>query len=341
MHQHTTMKDKVSIGIVGCGAHAQIAHIPNFKKHPQSILSAICDTDVQKIDYLSSKYNIPKRYQDFQELIEDEEIDAIVIATPNYLHTPMAISALKYGKHVLCETPMAISLDEAEEMAQTAQATDKKLTLSSSNRLRPDVQLLKKFIMERDLGDIYYVKAGWLIGTKEWILNHWRLEKMKSGGGAFLTLGTTLVDIATYLLKNKKCSTIFARANKKEPEAEVEDTALCIINFADDTLLTIEVGWSLLFEEDFLYCNVFGKKGAALLNPLKIQKELHNSLFNVTPTLTQKNVYKVSYEMQVQHFLDFLLNDVPPLLSYEDGMLMARITQAFYESAQHQELVRI
>ena len=335
------MKDRIRIGIVGCGVHAQIAHIPNFKRNPQSSLTAICDTDIQKIDYLSSKYNIPKRYQDFQELIEDEEIDAIVIATPNYLHAPMTISALKYGKHALCETPMAISLNEAQEMVRVAQGTDKKLALASSNRLRPDVQILKKFITERDLGDIYYIKAGWLIGTKEWILNPWRLEKIKSGGGAFLSLGTTLVDIATYLLKNKKCSTIFARANKKEPEAEVEDTALCIINFADDTLLTIEVGWSLLFEEDFLYCNVFGKKGAALLNPLKIQKELHNNLFNVTPTLTQKNVYKVSYELQAQNFLDFLLKDATPLLSSEDGLLMARITQAFYESAHSQELVKI
>ena len=81
---------------------------------------------------------------------------------------------------------------------------------------------------------------------------------------------------------------------------------MCTINFADETLLTIEVGWSLLFEKDFLYCNVFGNKGAALLNPFKIQKELHNELVNVTPSIVHKNIYRGSYESQTKTFIDCL-----------------------------------
>ena len=335
------MKDKVNIGIVGCGAHAQIAHIPILKKNPQCDLIAICDSDVTKIDYLSSKYVIPNRYQDFQEIIENDSIDALIIATPNYLHAPMTISALKFGKDVFCEIPMAISLSEAEEMLKVAKQTQKKLTLSMNNRLRPDVQTLNKFIVEGDFGDIYYVKAGWLIGMSEWVLSPWRLEQLKSGGGAFLALGTNLVDIALYLLKNKRLDTIFASMHKRDPEAEIEDTAMCMINFTDRTLLTIEVGWSLLFEKDFLYCNVFGKRGAALLNPLKIQKELHHSLYNVTPTLPHKNIYKASYELQAQNFLDFLLKNSELPINAEDGLTMARIAEAFYESAHKQQLVNI
>ena len=335
------MRKKINIGVVGCGTHAQIAHLPFLKKHDRCNLSAICDTDVRKIDHLGSKYNIPKRFQDFQEMVKDPDINALVIVTPNYLHAPMTITALKYGKDVFCETPMAIYLTEVREMIKVAEQTGRKLIVAMNNRLRPDVQILKKFIKEGELGEVYYAKTGWLIGTREWILSPRRLESLSIGGGAFLSLGVHLLDIALYLLSNKNAVTIFASVHRKEAEAEAEDTAMCTINFADETLLTIEVGWSLLFEKDFLYCNVFGNKGAALLNPLKIQKELHNELFNVTPTIVHKNIYRSSYESQAKIFIDCLDDKAKPPITPEDGLFIARITDAFYSSAKKKQVVKI
>jgi len=335
------MKNTLNIGIAGCGAHAQIDHFPVFRSNPQCNLMALCDTDIRKIDHLGAKYNIPNRYQDFQEMIQDDQLDAIVIATPNFLHAPMAIAAMEYGKDVLVEMPMATTYKDALEMVRVARKAKRKLAVAMNNRLRPDVQTLKKFIEEGELGDIYYLKAGWLIGASEWILHPWRQDQLKSGGGAFLSLGSALLDITTYLLEEKSMSTIFASTHKKEVNAEVEDTAMCIINYDDGTLLTIEVSWSLIFEKDFLYCNAFGKKGAALLNPLKIQKELHNELVNVTPTFPQKNIYRVSYELQTQFFIDSLLKNAKMPFGCEEGLMIAKITDAFYESARKQKLVKI
>ncbi|UCG31361.1 MAG: Gfo/Idh/MocA family oxidoreductase [candidate division WOR-3 bacterium] len=335
------MKKKISIGVVGCGNQAQIAHLPFFSRNNRCHLTAICDTDLRKLDYLGSKYNIPKRFQDFQEIVEDEEIDALVISTPNYLHVPMSVTALKYGKHVLCETPMAINLREAREMKKVMKKAKPKFALAMNNRLRPDVQILKNFIQENELGVIYYAKSGWLIGTREWILSPGRLENLSRSGGAFLNLGVHLLDIALYLLSNKVVTSVFASLHKKEVEADVEDTAMCIINFSDGTLLTIEVGWSLLFEKDFLYCNVFGNKGAALLNPLKIQKELHGELYNVTPTITHKNIYETSYQLQNHMFLEYLSGKAHPPLTIDGGLMIAEITEAFYASALREQLVRI
>ncbi len=335
------MRNRIKIGIVGCGAHSQIAHLPAFKKNQGCDLVAICDTDVRKIDLLGAKYGIPYRYQDFQEMLGNDEIDALVISTPNYLHAPMTISALEYGKDVLCDYPMAITMKEAQDVAKFARRSKNRLAMALSDRFRPDVQTLKKFIKEGELGDIYYLKTGWLIGSTNWILNPWRQEYLKSGGGAFLSLGVGLLDTAIYLLESKKLSTIFASVHKKNPASNVEDTAMCIINFADGTLLTIEVGWSLIFDRDFRYCNIFGKKGAALLNPLKIQKELHNELVNVTPTFSQKNIFRAAYDLQAQYFIESMSRNTPPPFGYEDGLLMARITDAFYESARKQKLITI
>jgi len=335
------MKDKINIGIVGCGVHSQIAHIPIFKKNKDCNLIAICDTDFHKLDYLGTKYNVAKKYQDFQEMVEDRDIDALIISTPNYLHTPMTISALQFGKDVICENPMAINCREAQEVIKVAGQTNRKVAVALTGRFRPDVQTLKKFIKEGELGEIYYLKAGWLIGTKEWVLPDWRMDILKSGGGAFLTMGTQVLAITSYFLEDKEPDTIFASIHKKEPESNVEDTAMCIINFKDGTLLTIEVGWSLLFEKDFLYCNIFGKKGAALLNPLKIHKELHNELVNVTPSIVPKNLYKVACELQAQFFIDAIKKNTKPPFTAEDGLLIARITDAFYESAKKNKMVKM
>lgn len=335
------MKERINIGIVGCGAHAQIAHIPVFKKNTDCNLLAVCDTDVRKLDYLGSKYSIPKKYQDFQEMLKDKEIDAVVISTPNFLHTPMTISALKYGKDVLCENPMSINLKEAQEVVKVVKHTNRKVAVALTGRFRPDVQTLKKFIKEGELGDIYYLKAGWLLGIKEWVLSDWRMDLLKSGGGAFLTLGAQILAIAIHFLEDKEPDTIFGSIHKKEPNADVEDTAMCIINYRDGTLLTIEVGWSLLFDKDFLYCNIFGKRGGALLNPLKIHKELHNELVNVTPAIPVKNFYKIACELQAQFFIDAIRKNTNPPFTADDGMLIARITDAFYESAKKNKMMKI
>lgn len=331
----------IRLGVVGCGAHAQIAHLPIIMKNSACQLIAICDTDVRKLDHLGTKYDIPNRYQDFQEMLEDESVEALTIVTPNYLHAPMTISALKYGKHVLCENPMATNLIEATEMIATAEKTGQKLCIAMNNRLRPDVEMLRSFIQEGELGNIYYIKAGWLIGSSEWILSPWRQEHLKSGGGAFLSLGTTILDMSLFLLKNKTPSSIFASVHKKGPTASVEDTAMCIINFLDGTLLTIEVGWSLILEQDFVYCNIFGKKGAALLNPLRVQKELHNELCNVTPSITHTNPHLVAYEKQTGYFINHILYNHPLPITHEDGLLMARITEAFYRSVNEQQLIQL
>jgi len=335
------VNDSINLGIVGCGAHAQIAHLPFLTRHPRCRLLAVCDADVRKIDHLSGKYGIPHKYQDVQELLDNDEIEGVVITTPNLLHGAMTISVLKYGKHVFCENPIALTKNEAQEILETVRATGKKCVLTLNNRLRQDVATLKKFIHEGELGDIYYIKTGWLIGSNEWILSGNRMDQMKSGGGVFLNLGVGLLDIALYFLKNKRPSTIFASLHKKEPDAEVEDTALCMITFADQTLLTIEVGWSLLFEKDFLYCNVFGKKGAALLNPLRIQKELHNELFNVTPTIAREDMYRDSFKYQTDTFIRHILDNAPLPATLDEGLLIARICDAFFTSARSQQLVHI
>ncbi|MEO0226008.1 MAG: Gfo/Idh/MocA family oxidoreductase [candidate division WOR-3 bacterium] len=334
------MEKKLKLGIIGLGALTQTTHIPIFKRINTVEIVAICDIDVRKLDHIATQLGVKKRYVDFQALIEDEEVEAVVIATPTYLHAPMTIAALNFGKHVFCEKPMSTTLEEAEEMVAAAYKAKRKLAIGLNNRFRPDVQTLKNFIDHGELGDIFYMKAGWLMGRTEWDFDEWHRTTIRAGGGSFSSIGVNLLDICLWFLEKKEPIAISGACHTRIENGKIDDAAVALIRYHDDTFLTIEVGWSLMFEKDFLYCNMFGQKGAALLNPLGIHKEMHGHLVNVTPTIPTKNYYRISFELEDRFFVESILRDQTPVFSGQDGLLIARVVDAFYRSVRQKTEVR-
>jgi len=330
------MGKKVKIGIVGCGAVAQVEHIPAFNSIPDTEITMICDTDGRKIANLKNRYNIPLTTLRFEEVIRNKDIDGIVIATPNYLHSPMVIGALEYDKYILCEKPLGLSTKEIKEIAKVAEKHPDKLMYGLNDRFRQDVQTLRKYISGGELGEIFYAKTGWLrkLGGN---IEEWRKDSVKSGGGVLLNLGVHLLDVALWLLP-KKVYTVFTSAHYNDG---IEDSGVAIIRFQDGTFLTLEVAYTLLFERDFTYFNLFGEKGSALLNPLKIQKVQRNSLVDITPEISKKKLYKSSFAAQAEWFVDMIKRGRKPLFNWEDALTISKVIDALYISAQENREVKL
>ncbi len=326
------MNPPVRVAVVGCGAHAQVAHIPALKRNRLVELAALCDTDVRKVNKLCSLHKVPKHYVDFDDLTADEDIDAVVIATPNHLHAPMAVAAMEYGKDVLCEMPLGLNAEEARFMIDSAKQKGRRLMPCLNTRLRPDVQTIRKFIGGNELGQLYYCKTGWLQGRESWGLEGWRGQRIRAGGGAFLSLGASLLDFSLWLLAPHRPQSITGFAHQRGPGSDVEDTAFAMVRFDSDIHLTIEVGWSLLMEEDFTYFNAFGTSGAALLNPIRIHKQMHGHLVNVTPQIPTKGIQRASYRFLIDLWVDSLVKDSPPKIKAADGLIINQLADAFYKS---------
>jgi len=327
------MNPPVRVAVIGCGAHAQVAHIPALKQNRLVNLVALCDTDVRKVNHLCTLHGIPRHYVDFDDLKIDEDIDAVVIATPNHLHAPMAVAAMEYGKDVLCEMPLGLNAEEARLMVETAQREGRKFMPCLNTRLRPDVQTIGKFINEGELGQLYYCKTGWLRSRSSWSLEGWRGQRLRSGGGAFLGLGTALLDFSLWLLSPGRPVSITGVAHQRTPKADVEDTAFAMIRFDSDVLLTVEVGWSMLMEREFTYFNAFGTNGAALLNPVQINKEMHGHLVNVTPQISTKGIQRASFQTLIDLWISSLLKDSQSPVLAIDALLINRLADAFYRSS--------
>ncbi|HEY6867896.1 MAG TPA: Gfo/Idh/MocA family oxidoreductase [Candidatus Eisenbacteria bacterium] len=334
-------RKNLRIGLTGVGAAAQINHIPALKKIEDLELVALCDRDPEKVARVAQKFQIPRSYTRFEELLSDEEVQAIDICTPNFLHAPMAMSALEAGKHVLCERPLARSGEEAAAMVKAAKKNDRILMCAVQHRFREDAQLLRKFIQNGDLGEIFLAKAGWLRQRTEWDSDEWRRQRRESGGGVVLDLGFQMLDQALWMLGGPKVESVTASVHRQK-KGEVEDSATAFLRLAGGATLSLELTWGLLMERDFAYVNLFGTGGAALLNPLRIHKGMHGTLVNVTPTMPPpSNQYKQSIEAEIAHFADSLRKGGRPMGSAEEILPVMELMDAIYRSAEQGKEVRL
>jgi len=336
------LAEKVRVGIIGAGTIAQIAHVPSFRKAKHCELAALADPDERKLKHLGERYGIPHLYTDHQELIRADALDAVVICTPTYLHAPMALEALNYGKHVFCEKPLALNAASAQELVSAARKAGKLLMVGLNYRFRPDAQLLKRLIDENELGEIYYMKTGWLQRMTHTAMDSWKYRKKAAGGGALLNLAVHMIELILWFAEKKKVVAVDSLIYRKSEEEEVEDSAFVLLKFDDDSSATVEVSWTLIYEKDLTYLNVFGTEGAGLLHPLRIHRLMLGNPVNVTPQLRSVgNAFKVSYDLEASHFIECIMKGEQPFTPGEDGVLIARVIDAAYESSSTKKEVRL
>lgn len=336
------MADKTRIAIVGAGHVAQVAHIPAFRANPDVELVAVVDEDPVKARRIKEQAGFKVWYEDFSEMLKKADVDAVDICTPNYLHAPMAIAALRSGRDVMCEKPIARNATEAQKMVDTAEEHGRILMVAMNNRFREDAQMMQKFITGSELGDVYVVKAGWLRRATDWKDRSWFTERGKAGGGALLDLGAPLLDLAIWISGVKKTTGVSCSVFGKKGKDTVEDSACALVRFAGGACLMLEVNWNLRDPRDVVYLQVYGSKGAGVLTPLQLHKSLQGVLVNVTPALgKQKNFYKDSYQAEIDHFIQCVRKQRSPLVSGKEAVAVMRIVDAMYESASSGHEVEI
>jgi predicted dehydrogenase len=317
---------KIRLAVIGAGSIAQLAHIPNWKKIPGVELMALCDVNRTRARAVAEKFEIPHVYTDDAEVLSREDVDAVDICAPTNFHNPLALAALASGKHVLVEKPMSRTAEEAEQMVRAARNV----------RFWRDVVNLRQFIENGELGQVFYAKCGWLRRQDSWTERPWLFQKKYSGGGVLMDLGIQILDMTLWLFGNKKVKSVKAATYKQVAKQEVEDAAISFIHLEDNSTFTLEVSWTFMSPQDTLYLQIFGTQGGAILNPLRVVKEMHGNLVNMTPQLddTPTYRYKLSYKDELGHFIKCLRDDTPMLSSGEESLQRMRVIEAMYESAQ-------
>src|ERR671921_160979 len=154
------MKPNIRVGVVGAGAIAQLAHLPLLSKMRGAQLVALCDNDRPKARALADRFDVPDVFTDIEDLLEFDELDAVIVATPNHLHEPHVLAALAAKVDVLCERPLALTSRGVERILTAAQRADRKVMVANNHRFRTDVQALDQFLRGGELGRLMAFRAG-------------------------------------------------------------------------------------------------------------------------------------------------------------------------------------
>src|SRR5215213_9599568 len=191
--------ERLKVGVIGGGAIAQVAHLPVLKKMRSVDVQAICDTDLPKARALANRFGIKNAFDDIEELLRYEALDAVVICTPNHLHESHILAALSANLHVLVEKPFTLSTASVQRIIRAVEKRDRVVMVGMNHRYRPDVQIVRSFVQSGELGTIESVRGSWHVSRPGRAQLGWRLRKEQSGGGAMLDLGLSILDLGLWL----------------------------------------------------------------------------------------------------------------------------------------------
>lgn len=335
----TNGPDPVRVGVLGAGAIAQIAHLPLLRQMEGVTLAALADTDRNNVRTIAERFGIPRVYRSPADLWADQEVDAVIIATPSHLHEQQTCDGLQSGKFILCEKPLALSAEGAERVLQTPGA-EQRLMVGMNQRYRPDAADLKTFLSGGELGEAFYLRAAWLNRPISAGRRNWRQRRARAGGGVLMDLGVQMLDLALWLLSYPEPDRVVAHV-RRPTGAEVEDAAVLLAHFRTGQVINLEVTWNLLAERERQYLHITASAGAGSLSPLTVTKEVNGSLVNVTPPVVphRENLYTASYREEIYQFLRLVRGERQASPPREQITLMRLVDAAYRSAAEQREVV--
>ena len=330
----------VKVGVVGTGAIAQLIHLPLLVERPDVEVVALADRDEHRANQLARRFGVP-RVTETELLIREEEVDAIVLCTPNHVHESMAVAALEAGRHVLVERPFATTPEACAEIVRTANEVDRVAMAGLSHRFRPDVAALRAFVHSGKLGRIYAGRAAWMNRALPMRRIGWRHRPELSGGGALMDLGVQAIDLLLWLLGQPRVKRLTAVAS--HTDFDVEDAATLMMETDGGAALSVEVSWSFFAADDRHYARVLGTEGGGELPPLEIFSQVGGRPMDITPRAGElpqdRNRYVQAYRREHDHFLR-MVRGYSDAEDAADQVHVMEIIQAAYRSiAEGREVV--
>ena len=333
--------------MIGTGGIANGAHLPGYSQIPNECeIFALCDIDPTALRKTAEKYpDVPHKFEDYKKLLEMPEIDGVSVCTPNYVHYQPTIDALKAGKHVLCEKPIAMNAREAQEMVATARRAGRILQIGYNSRFSPSNQTLKRFIEAGELGDIYYARAQAMRvrGIPGWGVF---IDKSKQGGGPLIDIGVHILDLTLWLMGHPKPTYASGVTYQKfgtrgdvvgfmgqwdHKNFTVEDMASALIRFENGASVVLEASFVANLKEELNGTILLGTEGGAQTSPLTITQERHGSVFSFEPKVPNKD--RNSYHAEIKDFVACCKEGRAPLVTGAQGLMVAQIMDAIYKSS--------
>jgi len=353
------MAKQVRVGIVGTSWYADWMHLPALKSHPQVQLAAICGRKRDRTEEMAKKYEIPQIFTDYQALIEEAGIDAVVVAIPDDLHYPVTMAALDAGLHVLCEKPLALTLEQAQQMVTHAEEAGVKHMTYFTWRWLPVFQYLQRLIQEGYLGRCFYSQFRYVGGYGRNGQYGWKWDRQR-GLGILGDLGVHMIDLAHWCVGDiAKVSahlpTYIARPGVAGQSLDpTNDAALLTLQYADGSQGVIQASAVAHMGERSLECQVVlygeagtlevdfnfqdgyvirgARSGEEQIKALAIPADILQGVDPASPIMEQIERVFTEQSTGTRLFIDAIVNDQPVTPSFYEGLKAQAVIAAALEA---------
>lgn len=356
--------EKLKIAIVGCGGIANAKHMPSLKGLDNVELVAFCDIILERAEKAAKNFGVEgaRVYEDYNEMLATEKLDVVHVCTPNNVHAPVSIAAMEADCHVMCEKPMAKTVEQAQAMLDAHKRTGKKLTIGYQNRFTAENQYLHEACENGDLGEIYYAEAE---AIRRRAVPTWGvfIDEDKQGGGPLIDIGTHSLDLALWHMNNYDVDTVtgsvFHKLNNDtrtgnlwgdwDPEKyTAEDSAFGFIKMKNGATIVVKSSWAInMANPREAMCVLAGTKaGADFHDGLRINRVNYGkqTIEKVDCNADGVDFYDgktmSSADCEAAQWIDAIINNKEPLVKPEQAFVVTKILEAIYNSAKTGETIK-
>ena len=358
--QMNKSSDVYGWGVVGTGRHADTFFVPALKQAQGTKLVAIYSRDKDRGAAFAAKHEAERSYDDFSKMLADPEIDIVYVASPNNLHASQTIQAAAAGKHVLCEKPMALTVEDCESMIKACQEKGLKLGLDFHMRHHPAHVEAHRLIQSGVAGEITLVTAQYSHGIFGGTLGgvtvaRWRQDPEVAGGGAIMGMGIHCLDLLRFLL-GKEVEEVRALTDEKWSGQPVDQETFILMKFKDGPFCFVTS--SMRVRQAYNDMVIYGTKaritgmntmGMPMKGELQVDSDTFTSKMEFPTqktdsagrTITVLDRITGNYVRRIEAFNKDIKEDREPNPSGKDGLQIVRLTNAILESSRQGRAVRL
>lgn len=318
---------KINIAIIGCGAVAEIFHIPTLQRMPEVNISALVDVNEGRANQLKNGYNLDSETSSDYHKILLKDIDAVFVLTPPKFHSQIAIDAAEAGKHIFCEKPMEVNLENAKKMVDAAYKAKVKFMVGLNFRFIPQFRKIHELVENGFFGNLIGASSTFFTNAYMWP-SKTKFQYTKEGGGTLFEMGCHHVDLLRWYLGDVK--SVFADIRTVNKNVTIDDTATVYINFENGSVGHLATGWGDLSVNEM---KIYGDRGFASVSGNK-----NEVLFTAKGFVAQspirigvnKNIS--AYHDEFKHFFECIRKDKDPITNGHEGYKTLETTLAAYEA---------
>ncbi|BAD63335.1 Gfo/Idh/MocA family protein [Shouchella clausii] len=339
---------KLKVAVVGCGSIAIHRHVPEYAANPNVELVAFCDLNIEVAQKLADQYGVKQVYDSHEAMLKEAKMDAVSVCTQNVDHAQVSIDAANAGCHVLCEKPMATSIEEAQQMIDAAKANNVKLMIGHNQRLMPPHVKAKEILQSGKIGKPLTFKTtfghggpdSWSIQGKD----TWFFQKDKAFVGAMGDLGVHKIDLMRWLF-DEEVAEVAAFVETLDKDADVDDNATTLLRMENGAIGTMAASWTYYKGEDNT-TSIYGEKGVLEIhddpNVQVVVKLADGTIerYSVGAIATNEAGGQVASGV-IDEFVDAIANDRTPSITGESAMESLRTVLAALESTKSKTFVSV